>query len=171
MPYDALREDVMKGYAGAAYGAVPYPMSDALDETGDKVAYPTDVDKAKALLAEAGIEEGELDLTLSVQASNQSQRQAAVFIQSALEEGGVNVEVSEMSDADYNSNLGKMQMFLDSWYSWGQDSVYQMFFLLTTGTFTNYTNFSNPEVDELVKRRWRRRTRTSATSCRSRRSR
>ncbi len=46
MPYDALREDVMKGYAGAAYGAVPYPMRDSLDETGDQVAYPTDVEKA-----------------------------------------------------------------------------------------------------------------------------
>ena len=44
-----------------------------------------------------------------------------------------------------------MQMYIDSWYSWGQDSVYQMFFLLTTGLFTNYTNYSNPEVDELVK--------------------
>ncbi|TDC50001.1 ABC transporter substrate-binding protein [Jiangella ureilytica] len=151
MPYDALREDVMKGYAGAAYGAVPYPMRDSLDETGEQVAYPTDVERAQELLAEAGYEPGELSLTLSVPASDESLSQSAVFIQSALRDGGVEVEVNEMSDADYNENLGSMQMFLDSWYSWGQDSVYQMFFLLTTGVFTNYTNFSNPEVDELVR--------------------
>jgi peptide/nickel transport system substrate-binding protein len=78
-------------------------------------------------------------------------RQSAVFIQSALDEAGVDVEINELSEADFNSNLGKMQMYIDSWYSWGQDSVYQMFFLLTTGLFTNYTNYSNPEVDELVK--------------------
>ncbi|HWM75800.1 MAG TPA: ABC transporter substrate-binding protein [Nocardioides sp.] len=151
MPYDALRTDVMKGYAGAAHGAVPYPMSDSLDETGEEVSYPTDVDKAKDLLEEAGIEEGELSLTLSVPSDDVSLRQSAVFIQSALDEAGVNVEIEELSDADFNSNLGKMQMYIDSWYSWGQDSVYQMFFLLTTGLFTNYTNYSNPEVDELVK--------------------
>ncbi|SEE68583.1 ABC transporter substrate-binding protein [Jiangella alba] len=151
MPYEALREDVMKGYAGAAYGAVPYPMRDALDETGEKVAYPTDVEKAQELLAEAGFGPGELSLTLSVPASDEALSQSAVFIQSALQEGGVNIEVNEMSDADYNENLGSMQLFLDSWYSWGQDSVYQMFFLLTSGVFTNYTNFSNAEVDELVR--------------------
>ncbi|MBO9521342.1 MAG: ABC transporter substrate-binding protein [Nocardioidaceae bacterium] len=150
MPYDALRSDVMNGFAGAAYGAVPYPMQDSLDETGDKVAYPTDVAKAEQLLAEAGHEN--LSLTLSVPASDTTLSEDAVFIQSALKKGGVNVKINKMSDADYNANLGKMQMYLDTWYSWGQDSVYQMFFLLTTGTFTNYTNFSNAEVDDLVKR-------------------
>jgi len=152
MPYDALREDVMKGYAGAAYGSVPYPMADALDTTGEKVAYPTDVNAAKALLAEAGIGEGQLALTLSVPASDAVLRQSAVFIQSALGEAGIRVTVNEMSDADYNSNLGSLQMYLDSWYSWGQDSVFQLFFLLKSGVFTNNTNFSNVQVDQLIER-------------------
>lgn len=150
MPYDALRNDVMKGYAGSAYGAVPYPMRDSLDETGEQVAYPTDVAKAKELLEEAGYSDGELSLTLSVPASDEVLSQSAVFIQSALAEGGVKVEVNEMSDADFNENLGSMQMFLDSWYSWGQDSVFQMFFLLSTGAYTNYAKFSNPELDSLI---------------------
>jgi peptide/nickel transport system substrate-binding protein len=152
MPYDALRRDVMKGYAGAAYGAVPHPMRDALDTTGDRVAYPTNVEAAKKLLDDAGIGAGDLSLTLSVPATEVSLRQSAVFIQSALEKAGIKVKVNEMSDADFNSNLGKMQMYIDSWYSWGQDSVYQLFFLLKTGLFTNYTNFSNKEVDKLVER-------------------
>lgn len=150
MPYDALRNDVMKGYAGAAYGAVPHPMSDSLDEKGDRVAYPTDVAKAKKLLAEAGVSAGELSLTLSVPTTDASLRQSAVFIQSALEQGGIKVKLNEMNDAEFNSDLGKMQLYIDSWYSWGQDSVYQLFFLLKTGLFTNYTNFSNAEVDRLV---------------------
>jgi peptide/nickel transport system substrate-binding protein len=150
MPYDALREDVMKGYAGAAYGAVPYPMPDSLDEKGDRVAYPTDVEKAKQLLAQAGLGAGELSLTLSVPATDVSLRQSAVFIQSALEKGGIKVKLNEMNDAEFNSDLGKMQLYIDSWYSWGQDSIYQLFFLLKTGLFTNYTNFSNAEVDRLI---------------------
>jgi peptide/nickel transport system substrate-binding protein len=150
MPYDALRKDVMKGYAGAAYGAVPYPMKDALDQTGDKVAYPTDIQAAKRLLNAAGIGEGELSLTLSVPASEVVLRQTAVFVQSALQKAGIAVKVNEMSDADYNTNLGKLQMYLDTWYSWGQDSVYQLFFLLKSGIFTNNTKFSDKTVDKLI---------------------
>ncbi|MDG4788065.1 ABC transporter substrate-binding protein [Micromonospora sp. WMMD1102] len=150
MPYDALRTEVMKGYAGAAYGAVPYPMRDSLDEKGDRVAYPTDVEKAKQLLSEAGVAPGELSLTLSVPATELSLRQSAVFIQSALQQGGIAVKLNEMNDAEFNSDLGKMQLYIDSWYSWGQDSVYQLFFLLKTGLFTNYTNFSNADVDRLI---------------------
>lgn len=150
MPYETLREEVMLGYSGAAYGAAPYPMFDALDDTGEKVAYPTDPAAAKALLDEAGIGEGELELTLSVPATEPTLRQSAVFIQSALEEAGIKVTVNEMSEADFNSNLGKLQLYVDSWYSWGQDSVYQLFFLLKTGLFTNYTNFSNKDVDKLI---------------------
>jgi peptide/nickel transport system substrate-binding protein len=149
MPYQALRDDVMKGYAGAAYGAVPYPMSDSIDTKGDRVAYGTDVAAAKRLLTAAGVD-GKLSLTLSVPASDVVLRRSAVFIQSALNEGGIKVRVNEMSDADYNSNLGKLQLFLDSWYSWGQDSVYQLFFLLKSGLFTNYTKFSNKQVDQLI---------------------
>jgi peptide/nickel transport system substrate-binding protein len=150
MPYDVLRKDLMKGYAGAAYGAVPYPMSDALDESGEKVAYGTDVAKAKALLQAAGVTPGGLSLTLSVPVGDVVMRQAAVFIQSALGQGGVSVKVNQMSDADYNANLGKLQLFLDSWYSWGQDSIYQLYFLLKSGIFTNYTNFADKQLDQLI---------------------
>ncbi|HEX4811432.1 MAG TPA: ABC transporter substrate-binding protein [Nonomuraea sp.] len=152
IPYDTLKKDVMKGYAGAAYGAVPYPMRDALDGKGDRTAYPTDVAAAKRLLSEAGIAPGELSLTLSVPATDVTLKQSAVFIQSALAQAGISVKVSEMSEAEFNANLGKMQMYVDSWYSWGQDSVYQLYFLLKTGLFTNYTNFSNEEVDGLVEK-------------------
>ncbi|MCP9950903.1 ABC transporter substrate-binding protein [Actinomadura madurae] len=150
MPYDALRKDVMKGYAGPAYGAVPYPMRDALDGAGQRSAYGTNPEAAKKLLDEAGVSPGELSLTLSVPTTEVSLRQSAVFIQSSLEKAGIKVKLNEMSEADFNSNLGKMQMYIDSWYSWGQDSVYQMYFLLKSGLFTNYTNFSNKQVDKLL---------------------
>jgi peptide/nickel transport system substrate-binding protein len=150
MPYDALRKDVMKGYAGAAYGAVPYPMHDALDEKGDRVAYGTDVAKAKQLLEQAGIRQGQLTLTLSVPTTDVSLRQSAVFIQSALQQAGITVKLNELNDAEFNANLGKMQLYIDSWYSWGQDSIYQLFFLLKSKLFTNYTNFSNAELDRLI---------------------
>lgn len=151
IPYDVLREEVMRGYAMPAHGATPYPMRDTLDESGDLgVAYPTDPEAARQLLEEAGIGEGELSLTLTVPSGEATFRQSAVFIQSALAEAGIAVEVNELSDAEFNSNLHQMQMFIDSWFSYGQDSVFQLFFLLTTGQFTNYTNYSNEDLDNLV---------------------
>jgi peptide/nickel transport system substrate-binding protein len=150
IPYDALREQVMKGFAGPAYGPAPYPMASALDTDGTKVAYPTDPAKAKELLTEAGV--SNLNLKLSVPASDASSTETATFIQSALGEAGITVSIDQLTDADYNTALadGTTQLFLYNWYSWGEDAIYQMNFLLKTGAFTNYAHYSNPELDQAL---------------------
>jgi peptide/nickel transport system substrate-binding protein len=78
--------------------------------------------------------------------------ESATFIQSALEAGGINVAVNQMTAADYNTALGarKLQMFLGEWYSWGEDPIYQMNFLLKSTAFTDYSGYSNPQFDALV---------------------
>ncbi|MCR2810632.1 MULTISPECIES: ABC transporter substrate-binding protein [unclassified Microbacterium] len=150
IPTDALREQVMEGFAGTAYGPVPYPMIGALDDDGTQVAYGTDVDKAAALLEAAGAEG--LSLKLSTTSSDPTMVEAATFIQSALGEAGIEITVDQMTDAAYNTALsdGTMQLFLGSWYSWGEDAVYQMNFLLKSDAFTNYARFDNPEFDALL---------------------
>ncbi|MBW9110459.1 ABC transporter substrate-binding protein [Microbacterium trichothecenolyticum] len=150
VPYQALRDEVMAGYAGPAYGADPYPMNGALDETGDKQAYDTDPDAAAQLLADAGV--SDLNLTLTVQASDPIAVKSATFIQSALKDGGITVAVDQLADAEYFSALGDgtTELFINSWYSWGEDPVYQLNFLLRTGQFTNYARYSNAAVDSLL---------------------
>ncbi len=150
MPYDALRQSVMKGYAGPADGAVPYPMPDALDKTGKAGAYSTDATKAMALFAEAGVDPKKLRFTISVPSDQPVLQQSAVYIQSALHGAGITVNLDELTSAKYNDSLGKQQLYVASWYSWGQDSIYQLYFLLKSGVFTNYAHFDNPALDSLI---------------------
>lgn len=150
LPYNSLRSDVMQGFANSAFGPAPYPMESSLDTDGTKDAYPTDVSKATQLLSEAGATN--LNLTLSVDASDPAAVESATFIQSALKQGGITVRVDQLQDADYNTKLGKhqLQMFVGEWYSWGQDAIYQMNFLLSSNSFVNYTGFKNAQFDALL---------------------
>lgn len=148
VPYGALRDQVMHGFARSADGPVPAGMETALDQSGTTDAYPTDVAKAKALLQQAGVQN--LKLTLSVQASDASAVESATFIQSSLAQIGITVSIDQLTDADYTTKLNakQLQMFIASWYSWGEDPFYQMNFLLHSGQPTNYANYSNAQVDK-----------------------
>lgn len=150
IPYETLRAEVMDGYANSAYGPAPYPMKSSLDTDGTRDAYETDPAAAQQLLTEAGATD--LSLTLSILASDTTAVEAATFIQSALAEAGVSVEVDQMTDANYNTALGDgtTELFLGSWYSWGEDPIYQMNFLLKTDVYTNYARYSNTEFDGLL---------------------
>jgi peptide/nickel transport system substrate-binding protein len=152
VPYDSLRNDVYAGFANTAYGIAPYPMTSALDSAGTKLAYPTDVAKAKQLLSDAGV--SNLSLTLSIDAGDPTAVQAATFIQSAFQQGGVTLKVDQLQSADYNAKLGKRQLqtFLGEWYSWGQDPIYQMYFLLHSHSFVDYTGYKNPAFEALVQK-------------------
>lgn len=147
VPYAALQQQVMHGFAQAADGPVPAGMPTSLDTTGKTQPYPTDVAKAKALLDQAGVHG--LQLTLTVQASDATAVQSATFIQSALARIGITLNINQLTDADYATKLSskQLQMFINMWYSWGEDPFYQMNFLLHSGSPTNYTSYSNPAVD------------------------
>jgi peptide/nickel transport system substrate-binding protein len=148
VPYDALRQQVMQGLAGRAYGPVPSTMATSLDPSGTKLPYPTDVAKAKDLLAQAGV--SNLHLALSIKASDANAVQSATFIQSSLAEAGITLTIAQLTDSDYTTklNANQLQMFIANWYSWGEDPIYQMNFLLKSGLSTNYARYSNPKVDQ-----------------------
>jgi peptide/nickel transport system substrate-binding protein len=147
IPYGALRQQVMHGFAQSADGPVPAGMATSLDTTGKTDPYPTDPAKAKALLAQAGVHG--LHLTLTVEASDATAVQSATFIQSALAQAGIKLNINQLTDADYATKLNskQLQMFINLWYSWGEDPFYQMNFLLHSGVPTNYTGYSNAKVD------------------------
>jgi ABC-type transport system substrate-binding protein len=123
-------------------------MVTSLDPSGTKSAYPTDIGKAKALLAQAGV--NGLHLTLSVQASDAKATQGATFMQSSLAQAGITVDIAQLTDSDYTTKLSanQLQMFMGAWYSWGEDPIYQMNFLLRSGVPTNYAKYANPQVDQ-----------------------
>ena len=84
----------MDGYAAQAHGIIPAGM-DGFDK--DLFQYSDDLDRAKSLLKEAGIEPGKLSLTLTYSIGNTVQQQAAELYKSSLNKVGVNLDVQPMS--------------------------------------------------------------------------
>jgi peptide/nickel transport system substrate-binding protein len=148
VPYEAIREQVMFGYASPAYGPVPPAMESHVgDEHWD---YETDLEEAQALLEEAGVTD--LSTEIGVRQSSAEDVEAAVFVQDSLRQIGIDVEVNQLAAADFNERLeaGEMPMFFHDWFSWGEDPFFQMQFLLQSESFTNYARFDNEELDALI---------------------
>lgn len=149
IPYQALIDEVMFGYASPAGGVVPSQMDTyAGDEVG---SYETDLQEAKRLIAESGADIPTIEF--AVRQSRADDQQAAVFIQDSLRKVGIKVNVVRLPDAEYSERLNakELQMFIHDWYSWGEDPFYQLQFLMTTDSFVNFSQYSNPKLDELVK--------------------
>jgi peptide/nickel transport system substrate-binding protein len=145
---DAIIHEALYGYAQKATSPIPLGMPSHTDEFWH---YDTDLDKAKALLAEAGFPDG-FDVELAVRLSIPWDVDAAVLLQSSLAEIGVNVTINKMTDGDFFGKLNNhaLPFFIHDWYSWGNDPAFQLTFLLKCGAFTNYADYCNERVDQLI---------------------
>lgn len=148
VPYQALLDQVLFGYAAPAGGVVTSTMETHDTEIGGQ--YTTDLELAAQYLEDSGV--GEVNLELDVRESRSTDQEAAVLIQDNLRQIGINVEVSVLPDADFSERLnnGEMPLFIHDWYSWGEDPFYQMQFLSTCEQTTNYSLWCNEDYDALV---------------------
>jgi peptide/nickel transport system substrate-binding protein len=150
IPYQAIIDKVQFGYASMAKGPVPPAMRSA---AGDQYwHYDTNAAKAKELLSQAG--KTHVSTQLAVREAQPQDTEAAVFIQEALRQVGVDVQIQKLPDATYYKRLNEhsLPMFLHDWFSWGEDPFFQMGFLLKSKAFTNYANYSNPQFDALLEK-------------------
>lgn len=148
IPYQDIIDKVQFGYATPAMGPVPPAMDTSAGE--ELWPYDTDLDKAKELMEASG--KSGLTTELVVRQSVPTDSESAVFIQDALREIGVEVEIKRLPDAAYFQRLNEhsLPMFLHDWFSWGEDPFFQMSFLLQSEQFTNYANYSNADFDALI---------------------
>lgn len=112
--------------------------------------YTYDVDRAKALLEEAGYKPGELTVELFTP-TDDPYKTIAPIIQANLKEIGINVEIKSMDQATLKSECaaGHQQMFLWRWNIGPRvDETYRELFY--TGFPTNYAQLSDPVVDDLA---------------------
>jgi peptide/nickel transport system substrate-binding protein len=148
VPYDALVNNVMFGLASPAGTLITSNMETyAGDAAG---VYTTDVEKAKALMEESGVDPFEVEL--AVQNSRAQDQQAAVFIQDALREIGITVKINVLPDGEFSGlrDSRELAMFFHEWFSWGDDPFYQMTFLAKCGAFTNFAGGCNERLDEII---------------------
>lgn len=148
VPYDALIDQVMYGYASPAQGVVTSQMETFDPAVGGQ--FTQDLDAAQQYLADSGLDN--VSLVLGVRDSRGTDQEAAVLIQDALRQVGIEVEVQVLPDADFSAKINdnELPLFIHDWYSWGEDPFYQMSFLTVCGQFTNYARFCDDDYDALV---------------------
>ena len=115
--------------------------------------FPYDLDRARALMAEAGLEGG-FSTYLWYNTEDQQLADMATLIQSQLREIDIDVTVESMDWATYldRTSAGENEMFLLSWFTVTGDADYGLFdtFHVSGLGSGNRTFWSSPEVDALL---------------------
>ena len=148
VPYQALIDSVMFGFASPAGGVVTSTMETHDSSIGGQ--FQQDLEAARGHLEASGVED--LTLLLGVRESRLGDQEAAVLIQDVLRQIGVTVDVQILPDGDFAGriNANELPLFIHDWFSWGEDPFYQMRFLTTCGQFVNYARFCDEAYDALV---------------------
>lgn len=112
-----------------------------------------DPDRARQLLAEAGLADG-FDMTLSYNAANLGPHteQVAVFVRDQLAEVGINVTLDNIaSGADFDASKrdGTLSTWLATTTPLVPDPAYYLQVFYATGGLTNLHNYSAEELDTL----------------------
>ncbi|WP_025785715.1 glutathione ABC transporter substrate-binding protein [Sporosarcina sp. D27] len=116
-------------------------------------AYPYDINEAKKLMKEAGLQDG---VTVKLLTSDRKERiNMAEVIQSQLKGIGVNVEIQVMEYGAYIDEVdgGKHQMFIGGWGNATGDGDYNQYNLFhsdSIGSPGNHFYYQNPEIDKLI---------------------
>lgn len=148
IPHDEIINSVYYGMASPLTAPMPhiYPMADS--SFGD---YSYDLEKAKALLAEAGYADG-FTTTLSYNAGDPTHEPIALIWQTALRQIGVNVELDKLPAGVFYDYVAKrekpMIFYLDS--PWTPDPGYSLELYFNSRSFINYGSYENPEVNKLI---------------------
>ncbi len=123
------------------------------DESANR--YDKDIDRAKELLAEAGYDEGELKLTIDYIPPTQVIH--AEYVVQALEEAGIEVELSVSPDFPtwaQRISSGDFQMTINNVWNWGDPVIGVHRTYLSDNRvgviWTNNTGYANDEVDRLL---------------------
>jgi peptide/nickel transport system substrate-binding protein len=114
--------------------------------------YPTNLEKAKALLSEAG--QGPFSFKLSQNASRPDHEQVAIQIQTQLKKIGIDVQIEKLTPATYQEQYfsRKAEAVLVQDAAWVPDPGYSLglFFGSGPNSVANWVNYSNKEVDSLL---------------------
>lgn len=148
-PRDQILASIFRGTASPMTGVMPGIYPGFVDGTA---AYPYDLAKAKALLAEAGLPDG-FATTIAYNAGDPVQEPMAILYQTSLREIGVELTLKKIpAGTFFNEVSGRTQpmiFFTDT--PWCPDPGYSMQLYFDSGTFSNYGNYANAEVDALLR--------------------
>lgn len=150
-PYSAIVDGVLQGRAVPSEGPISvHSRFFDLYDLGELWTYSTDLDKARALLAEAGLAGG-FTFELIVPQGIPYVEAAAANLKSAYAEIGVDMTISPVSSAAMAERLAQrdFEAFMRGYLTDYVDDPYYHFFLWWgTDVVLNWVGYSNATVDE-----------------------
>ncbi len=138
--------------AGVELATAMSPAMGSYYDTSLDGSFDQDVEKAKALMAEAGYENG-FDITCTVPSSYLIHVNTAVELASELKAIGINMEIKQVDWATWLESVYAGRQYettviaLTSSYA-----PYDVVGRYASTADGNFINYSNPEVDELLKK-------------------
>ena len=144
-----IQRAVMRGVGQTPRSLIPgvtkYSINDELP------VHERDVEKAKKLFAEAGVDPSTLKFVIR---SNERKERVdmATIIQAQLAEAGITTEIVQQEWGAYLNVLQQKQhdVFLLGWGLSVPDPDYAVAGLLETNAGTNYTTYADPKLDEML---------------------
>lgn len=152
LPYDKIFETALHGRGRKLFGAADAPQGLAWPQA---FPYRTDPDRARKLLAEAGLAQG-FETTLSYDLGTASvDEPVALFVQEALGALGIKAVIDKRPPGQVRGLIGQraLPFYIFQFGAWF-DSIEYFFFLLYNGSMAAPSNgaaYANPEVDEAIR--------------------
>ncbi|MCG8513267.1 MAG: ABC transporter substrate-binding protein [Halanaerobiales bacterium] len=140
---------VLRDLAKPAYGYLPPALKDEYLETSAEIGYKYNPERARELLAAAGLENG-FETTLSADNSSRSRRLAEV-IQAQLLEVGIKTKIQLYDSSGYVAMLkeGKQELFIRQ-YSWPNADILDWFLLSSQMPYPNHSRWVDLKTDQLI---------------------
>jgi peptide/nickel transport system substrate-binding protein len=140
----------------AVYFGTARPTKSPISEiypafTDEYFTYSADVEKAKALLAEAGLANG-FETELGYRTGDQLEEEIAVILQTAFAKAGVTVKLSKLpaSTLVERYTKGEIPMYFFRDMAIVPDAAYVANLWLNSGSLIDYSRFKSEEVDGLI---------------------
>ena len=145
---EAILQAAQLGKGGIAFDH-PIPPSDEHFWEGSQDAVPPyDVERAKALLAEAGYPDG-LDLTLYTSTSAGTVVEMAVAFKESAAPAGIRVKIQREPEDEFWSDVWMVKPFNTVWWE-GRTPDEAFSVVYKSDAIWNESRYSNPRVDELI---------------------
>jgi len=153
-PYEQFIQGVMGERATQSYGPVPVGM---WGQSKDVPQYQYDLEKAKALLTEAGYPDGGFKLLMTFATGDQDEQQVGELWKAELAKLGIELEIQGLNwEAQWDLGKSDPQKAQDIFVMyWWPDLISPYSFLRSMfhsedETLFNLAYYKNPQFDELI---------------------
>jgi peptide/nickel transport system substrate-binding protein len=152
VPYEDVQSTAFFGRAKPMYGASRTAEQPVWPQA---FPYKTDLDKAKALMQEAGFAQG-LDTTISLDVGTATVGEpTAILVQESLAKIGVRATIDKIPGANWRTTLNKKELplVLNRFSGWLDYPEYYFFWNLHgNNSIFNISAYKNPAMDKLIDR-------------------